>query len=82
MTVSAEGVGIMKGAAFLQEAVMRMGSLLDQSLAVSQQVIEDKVPVVNFEPQNVVLLSAEVSELLVPPGVDLVITDSCPTQTG
>lgn len=79
---SAEGVGIMEGAAFLQEAVMLMGSLLDLSLADSQQVIEDKVTVVNFEPQNVVLLSLEVGELLLPPGVLVVVANRCFTQSG
>lgn len=80
--VSNKSVGIMEGAAFLQEAVMLMGSRLDLSLTDSQQVIEKDVTVVNFEPQNVILLSLEVEELLLPPGVDVVVANGRFPQTG
>lgn len=80
--VSNKSVGITEGAAFLQEAVMLMGSQLDLSLTDSQQVIENEVTVVNFEPQDVVLLSLEVGELLLPPGVDVVVANGCFPQTG
>lgn len=72
----------MEGAAFLQEAVMLMGPHLDLSLTDSQQVIENDVTVANFEPQNVVLLSLEVGELLLPPGVDVVVANGCFSHTG
>lgn len=81
MVVSAEGVAIMEGATFLQKAVMLIGSELDLTLADSQQVIEDDVTVVNLEPQYVVLLGLEVAKLLLPPGVGIVVTDGCSTQS-
>lgn len=75
MTLSAEGVGVMEGPSFLQVAVVLIASWLQPTLADSQQVIEDEVAVVNLEPQHVVLLSLEVGEVLLPPGVGVVVAN-------
>lgn len=80
--MTAKGVRIMEGATFLQEAVMLMGSQLDLTLTDTQQVIEDDVIVINLKPQYVVLLGLEVDKLLVPPGIGIVVTDGCHTQSG
>lgn len=80
MTVSAQGVGVMEGAAFLQEAVVFMGSRFHRSLADSHQVIEEDVTVMNLELQYVTLLTIEVAELLLPPGIGIVVADGCLTQ--
>lgn len=79
-SVSAQGVGVMEDATFLQVAVVVMGSQLQLKLADSHQVIEEEVTVMNFKRQYVVLLSIEGGELLLPPGVDFVVTDGCSAQ--
>lgn len=52
------------------------------SLADSKQVIEEDVTVMDLELQSVTLLCTEVGEILLPPGVLVVIANSCFTQTG
>lgn len=81
MAVSAEGIGVMKGSSFFQIAVMIMGSWLDLALADSQQVIKEEVTVMNLKPQYVIFLSTEIGKLLLPPGVGIVLTGGCCTQS-
>lgn len=76
----AECVGIMHGSAFLQETVMLMGSLLDLSLAHSKQVIDQNITVINFQLQDVVLLTLEVDELLLPPRIFVIVANRRFTQ--
>lgn len=59
-----------------------MAPQLDLTLADPQQVIEEQVAVVDLQPQDVVLLSQEVGELLLPPGIHRVPTDRSLPQTG
>lgn len=70
----------MEGAPFLQEAVVAVGSLPDLPLTDSDQVIKEKIAVVDFQLQGAVFLSVEVLELLLPPGVLVVVTDGRFTQ--
>lgn len=81
MEGSVECVGIMEGASFLQEAVVVMGSPLDLPLTDSKQIIEEKVAVMYFQPQDVVFLSIEVLELFLPPGIFVIIPNRCFTQS-
>lgn len=70
----------MEGAPFLQEAVVAVGAILDLPLTHSYQLIEENVAVMDFQLQHVVFLSGEVLELLLPPGVLVVVTHRRFTQ--
>lgn len=70
----------MKGATFLKEAVNFVASPSQLSLADSEQVIEEHVAVVELQPQSVTFLGVEVQELLLPPGVLVVVANRCFTQ--
>lgn len=72
----------MESATFLQVAVEVMGPLFHLSLADSKQVIEEDVTVMDLKLQSVTLLSTEVGELLLPPGVLVVVANRCFTQIG
>lgn len=76
----AECVGVVEAATFIQGALVVVGSPHELSLAKAQLIIKDEVAVKDFHPQDVVLLSSQGSELLLPPGVDLVVEDSRLTQ--
>lgn len=59
-----------------------MGPRFHLPLAFSNQVVEEEVAVMERELQSVTLLCAEVGELLLPPGVLVVVANRCFTQTG
>lgn len=78
----AKGVGVMQSATSLQEAVNIVGSQSHLPRARSDQVVEEDVIVVNFEPQRVALLGHEPGELLRPPGIGVVVANRSAAQGG
>lgn len=79
--LSAKDERVVKGATFLQVAVNVESSFLQLSLADPEQVIHEDVAVEELQLQSVAFVSVEVHELLLPPGVFVVVANSCFTQT-
>lgn len=77
----AKFVRVVKGATFLQVAVNAEASPSQLSLADPEQVIQEHVAVEELQPQSVAFLRVEVHELLLPPGVFVVVANSCFTQS-
>lgn len=78
--LSAKGVRVVKGATFLQVAVNVEASPPQLSLADPEQVIHEDVAVKELQLQSVAFQSVEVPELLLPPGVFVVVANSRFTQ--
>ena len=76
---SNQGVGVGEGA-FLQIAVVGVSSHSDGPLAGPQEVVEENVVVMDRQLQHVVGHGLGVPELLVPPGVGVVVSDRCFAQ--
>lgn len=72
----------MESASFLQEAVDIIGSENHLPRACSDQVVKEKVTVMDFELQSITLLGKEPGELLLPPGILVVIANSRFPQEG
>lgn len=81
MRHSAKNVRVVKGATFLEVAVNVVASRHQLSLADPDQVIQEKVAVVELQLQSVTFLGVPVHELLLPPGVFVVVANSCFTQS-
>lgn len=78
----AERVGVIEAAPLVQGALVVKASLLEHHCANTQPIIKDKVAVIDLQPQVVIFQSVSVGELLLPPGVNLVVNGSRLAQTG
>lgn len=77
----AENVLVVKGAAFLEVAVNGVASPNEFPLADPKQVVHEHVAVEKLQLQSVTFLGVKVHELLLPPGVFVVVAHSCFTQS-
>lgn len=73
-------VRVVKGATFLEVALNVVASPSQLSLADPEQIIQQHVAVEDLQLQSVTFLSVEVQELLLPPGVFVVVANSRFTQ--
>ena len=76
---SSQGVGVAEGA-FIQIAVVGVSAHFDGPLAGPEEVVEESVVVMDRQPQHVIGQGAGVPELLVPPGIGIVVPDRCFAQ--
>lgn len=82
LPILGQAVGIMESASFRQVAVDVIGSHRQLSSAPSDQIVKDDVFIKHFKGQNGTLRGGIVGELLVPPGILVVVTDNGLTQRG
>lgn len=80
LRLSAKSVRVVKGATFLEVAVNVVASQFQLSQADSEQVIQEHIAVKELQLQRITFLSVEKQELLLPPGVFVVVANSCFTQ--
>lgn len=78
---AAHSVRVVKGATFLEVAVNFVGPRSQLSLADPEQVVQEHVAVQELQLQGVALPSVKVPELLLPPGVLVVVANSCFPQS-
>lgn len=82
LSILAQAVGIMKSASFSQVAVDVVGPHRQLSSAPSDQVVKDDVFIKHLKRQNGARRGRVVGELLIPPGILVVVTDSGGPQWG
>lgn len=82
LSILAQAVGVMKTASFSQVAVDVVGSHRQLSGAPSNQIVKDEVFVKHLERQNGTRRGRIVGELLVPPGILVVVADGGGAQGG
>lgn len=82
LSILAQGVGVMKSASFSQVAVDVVASHRQLPGAPSDQVVKDGVLIEHFKGHNGTRRGRIVGELLVPPGILVVVTDDGGPQGG
>lgn len=82
LSILAQGVGVVKSASFRQVAADVVGSRRQLSGAPSHQIVKNEVFIKHFERQNGTICGRVVDELLVPPGVLVVVADNGRPQGG